>query len=277
MYVPRIRLCKLIAQACFRPPNTVMNMRVAASTYHDLCCRCCECARRMNLRTFTWNMCICTPERGNCSMHVLYIQFSEPIALHVVPIRSRTRSQSWLRGCVHVFMCYAAEWAYDSACCAYTFTHTLAKLLEACMCMRLSEPMTLHVVPIRSRTRLRPACVCDCMSLWLCMLCLYVHAYACKATWGLYVLVYVCVCMRTYACFYWPSTSKWPIQVWIDMHRHYRCSRLDNCTYTRQNCMSNGWNVCNSDLDYLRMTSLKWMRGLCVYAELPIVDLGHVK
>jgi hypothetical protein len=175
-----------------------------------------------------------------------------------------------------------------------------------CLCVtQLSEPMTLHVVHIRSRTRsqscLRPACVCDWVSLWLCMLCLYVHAHA----WGLHVYatawaydsaccaymfmhtlaklleagmyLFMCVCMRTYACFYWPSTSKWPIQVWIDMHRHYRCSRLDNCTYTRQNCMSNGWNVCNSDLDYLHMTSLKWMRGLCVYAELPIVDLGHVK
>jgi hypothetical protein len=133
MYVPCIRLCKLIAQACFRDLRTaVMILRVSPSTYHDLCYRRCMCARRLNLPTLRVTcvrlskvivpcMFYTTLRESLRVLSVSYIQVSEPIALHPVPIRSRIHSES-------------------PVCTCFCIT-------------RLSEPMTLHVVPLRSRTR----------------------------------------------------------------------------------------------------------------------------
>jgi hypothetical protein len=106
------------------------------------------CARRMKFHTSTCNM--CTPEQGDSTMYVLDVL---------------RKSLSVL--CISL---HASQCTDGSAACAYAFTHTLAELTEVsvphgtCLCVtRLSEPMTLHVVPIRSRIRsqscLRPVCV----------------------------------------------------------------------------------------------------------------------
>ena len=94
-----------------------------------------------------------------------------------------------IEACVYVFICYATEWAYDSACFAYTFTtrtRSQSCLRPVCV-MQLSELMTLHLVPICSRmcsqSLLRPVCTCLCVYAHVCMFVLIISLE--MACWSL--------------------------------------------------------------------------------------------
>jgi hypothetical protein len=93
------------------------------------------------------------------------------MAQQPVPMRSRIRSQSWLRSLCHtVRVCVLRGWVSLWLCMLCLYVHAYAR----------KAAWGLYV--LRSW-----------VSLWLCMLCLYVHAHACKAYWGLHVRVCACV------------------------------------------------------------------------------------